>query len=98
MYIWKTLLKTTDNLSRTLKDHSISAAEGNCDAQKAMKAIAKDGNKNSFDLFWGLLNGEARLIEHISHNFPARESLQRSVNQEISRPIHLAKCRESITR
>lgn len=46
------LLKQTDNLSRTLQDPSMSAAEGNALAQDVIKTIAKDRNDGSFDLFW----------------------------------------------
>ena len=45
-------LKQTDNLSRTLQDPKISAAEGNEIAQDVIKCISKDRNDKSFDLFW----------------------------------------------
>ena len=45
-------LKQTDNLSRTLQDPKISAAEGNEIAQDVSKCISKDRNDTSFNLFW----------------------------------------------
>ena len=46
------LLKQTDNLSRTLQDPKISAAEGNAIAQDVIKTLSKDRNDNAYNLFW----------------------------------------------
>ena len=46
------LLKQTDNLSRTLQDPKMSAAEGNAIAQDVIKTLSKDRNDGSYDLFW----------------------------------------------
>ena len=45
-------LKQTDNLSRTLQDPKVSAAEGNETAQDVIKCISKDRYEESFNLFW----------------------------------------------
>ena len=46
------LLKQTDNLSRTLQDPKMSAAEGCAIAQDVIKTIEKDRSDDAFDLFW----------------------------------------------
>ncbi len=46
------LLRQTDNLSRTLQDPKMSAAEGNAIAQDVIKTLSKDRNDSAYDLFW----------------------------------------------
>eukprot|EP00112_Aurelia_sp_Birch-Aquarium-sp1_P015994 Seg3588.3 transcript_id=Seg3588.3/GoldUCD/mRNA.D3Y31 product="Zinc finger MYM-type protein 1" protein_id=Seg3588.3/GoldUCD/D3Y31 len=46
------LLKQTDNLSRTLQDPKMSAAEGNAIAQDVIKTLSKDRNDSAYHLFW----------------------------------------------
>ena len=48
----KTLLKQTDNLSRTLQNPTLSAAEEQEIAQDVIMTMEKDCNDKSFDLFW----------------------------------------------
>ena len=49
------LLRQTDNLSRTLQNPQISAAQGNRIALDVVKTLSKDRNEESFNMFWEML-------------------------------------------
>ena len=59
------ILKQTDNLSRTLQDPTLSAAQGQAVAEDVATTLAKDRNNESFELFWRRLElrREALAIE-----------------------------------
>ena len=48
----KIILKQTDNLSKTLQNPDLSAAEGQEIAEDVVMTLEKDRNENSFNLFW----------------------------------------------
>ena len=45
------VFKHTDNLSRALRDSSVSAAQGQRLAEDVCKTLSKDRNEAAFDLF-----------------------------------------------
>ena len=49
------LLRQTDNLSRTLQNPQISAAQGNSIALNVIKTLSKDRSEESFNMFWEML-------------------------------------------
>ena len=53
------LLRQTDNLSCTLHNPQISAAQGNAIAQDVIKHLSKDCNENSCSLIWEMLLKES---------------------------------------
>ena len=57
----KTILKQTDNLSKSLQSPTLSAAEGQEIAQDVVMTLEKDRNVESFNLFWKRL--EQRRLE-----------------------------------
>ena len=61
------VLRQTDNLSHTLQQTSLSAAQGNRIAQDMVKTLTKDRSDTSFDLFWSRVlqrkNAEIPLID-----------------------------------
>ena len=48
----KIILKQTDNLSKTLQNPHLSAAEGQEIAEDVIITLEKDWNEKSFSLFW----------------------------------------------
>ena len=46
------LLRQTDNLSRTLQNPKLSAAEGNAIAMDVVEVLCKDRNEESFKVYW----------------------------------------------
>ena len=46
------LLRQTDNLSKTLQDPRLSAAEGQAVAAKVLETLRKDRNDQRFAMFW----------------------------------------------
>ena len=79
-YIYSSLLaimflKQTDNLSRTLQDPKISAAEGNEIAQDVIKCISKDRNDKSFDLFWEYSLRKKNQLEIDSTKLPQKRKV-----------------------
>ena len=58
----KTILKQTDNLSKSLQIPTLSAAEGQEIAQDVIVTLEKDRNEKSFDLFWEQLEQRRRQL------------------------------------
>ena len=51
-----TILRQTDNLSRTLQSPKVSAAQGYSIAMDVVKTILNDRNEESFEMFWEMVN------------------------------------------
>jgi hypothetical protein len=54
----------TDNLSKTLQDPQLSAAEGRAVAAKVLESLRKDRNEDGFAMFW-------QVLMRRKQNFPA---------------------------
>ncbi len=56
-------LRHTDNLSSTLQEKSISAAEGQEVARMVVNTLKSIRNEESFDLFWVKVNTRAAALD-----------------------------------
>ena len=59
----KMLLTQTDNLSRTLQDSSITAAEGQGAAMSTVSVLEKSRNDESFQRFWSIVNVDKERLD-----------------------------------
>ncbi|XP_066914540.1 zinc finger MYM-type protein 1-like [Clytia hemisphaerica] len=66
----KTILKQTDNLSKTLQDPKLSAAEGQEACKDVVTALEKDRNDTSFDLFWELIEKRRQQLSIMPGKLP----------------------------
>ena len=60
------ILKHTDNLSRTLQQKDLSAAEGQAVAELTIKALRTMRNDETFQLFW-------KVVEHSASKYDVNE-------------------------
>ena len=70
MHLSKTILKHTDNLSRTLQKQSMSAAEGQGIAELTVSTLQRMRSDEAFDQFfvlWRFPENSLMLIPHICH-------------------------------
>ena len=63
VYLGKLVLKHADNLSRTLQNPTISAAEGQRVAELTVSVLEKIRDDSEFDLFWELVKMKASVLE-----------------------------------
>ena len=56
LVLGETLLRHTDNLSRTLQHSHLSASEGQAVAAMTITTLMSLRNEDSFDLFWKKIN------------------------------------------
>ena len=78
------ILKHPDNLSSTLQNKSLSAAEGQCIAQMTIGTLKSVRSDNSFDLFWQKVNSKASELDIGEPVLPRRRRLPRRLDDGLS--------------
>lgn len=78
------ILKHSDNLSSTLQNKSLSAAEGQCIAQMTIGTLKSVRSDNSFDLFWQKVNSKASELDIGEPVLPRRRRLPRRLDDDLS--------------
>jgi len=71
----KLILKQTDNLSRTLQDPTLSAAQGQSVAKDVVTTLEKDRNNESFELFWRRLKLKREALEIQAPKLPRKRKM-----------------------
>ena len=82
------LLKQTDNLSRTLQDPKMSAAEGNAIAQDVIKTLSKDRDDSAHDLFWERVCKRKDELNVSDPKLPRKRRLPRTIEDGIAGTYH----------
>ena len=82
------LLKQTDNLSRTLQDPKMSAAEGNAIAQDVIKTLSKDRDDTAHDLFWERVCKRKDELNVSDPKLPRKRRLPRTIEDGIAGTYH----------
>lgn len=82
------ILRHTDNLSRTLQQRSISAAEGQQVAQMTFGTLKSLRNDLSYDLFWTKVNQTAFNLDVNEPQLPRRRKVPRRYDNGLSEGDH----------
>ena len=97
LVLGETLLRHTDNLSRTLQHSHLSASEGQAVAAMTITTLMSLRNEDSFDLFWKKINTMAEERDVDEPTLP-RNRKRPSRYEESQAPPHVFSCVETFYR
>ena len=80
------ILNHSDNLSRTLQKHDISAAQGQEVAKLTVQTLQKIRSEDAFDLFWKKVGIKANSIELSEPQLPRRRIVPRRYESGSAEP------------
>ena len=81
------LLRHTDNLSKTLQDSQISAAEGQQLAQMTVRTLQKLRSEQAYDLFWFEVNKKAEALNIPEPTLPRQRKCPRRLDEGVAEPF-----------